>query len=72
MKKLLSPVLVAIAGFLALFSSLSANAAVDVTDALTDITATQTAVLSVLGAMLAMVIAIWGIRFVIRIFGRMR
>lgn len=46
------------------------HAAIDVTAATTGITDAQTAVLAVLAAMIAMGVAVWGVRKVLKFFGR--
>lgn len=48
----------------------SAHAALDVTAATTAVSDAQTAMLAVLGAMLTLAVAVWGLRRVIRMFGR--
>lgn len=48
----------------------ASNAAIDVTAATTGISDAQTAVLAVLAAMLTMGVAVWGVRKVLRFFGR--
>lgn len=46
------------------------HAAIDTTEALAGVTDAQTAVLAVLGGMIAMAVAVWGVRKVLRFFGR--
>ena len=48
----------------------SAHAAIDVTAATTGITDASTAVLAVIGALITMAVAIWGVRKVLKMFGR--
>lgn len=50
--------------------ALPAHAAIDVTAATTGISDAQTALLAVLAAMLTMAVAVWGVRKVVRFFGR--
>lgn len=57
-----------VVGALALSSV--AHAAIDVTSATTGISDAQTAVLAVLGAMIVMAAAIYGVRRVLRLLGR--
>lgn len=57
-------------GVLVLASAGSAMAATDVTAATTGIADAQTAVLSVLGAMVTMAAAVFGVRKVLKLIGR--
>lgn len=52
------------------FGAGASMAAIDITAATTGITDAQTAVLGVLAAMIAMGVAVWGVRKVLRFFGR--
>lgn len=54
----------------AMLASGSANAAIDVTAATAAVADAQTAALAVLAAMLALAVAIWGLRKIIGMFGR--
>lgn len=53
-----------------LASSGSAFAAIDVTAATTGITDASTAVLAVIAAMITMAVAVWGVKKVLKFFGR--
>jgi hypothetical protein len=55
---------------LALGAALPAHAAIDVTAATAGITDAQTAVLAVIAAMITMGVAVWGVKKVLKFFGR--
>lgn len=61
---------VSLAAFGALVLSSGAHAAIDVTAATTGISDAQTAVLSVLAAMITMAAAVFGVKKVLRLIGR--
>lgn len=61
---------VSLGGFGALVLSTGANAAIDVAAATTGISDAQTAVLSVLAAMITMAAAVFGVKKVLRLIGR--
>lgn len=48
----------------------AANAAIDVTAATTGVADASTAILAVLAAMTTLAVAVWGVRKVLRMFGR--
>lgn len=50
--------------------SLPSFAAIDVTAATTGVSDAQTAILAVLAAMIGLAVAVWGVRKVLRMFGR--
>lgn len=50
--------------------SAMADGGIDISTATAAITAAQTAVLAVLGAMVTMAGAVWGLRKIVRLFGR--
>ena len=54
----------------ALVPMLSHAAAIDISAATTGITDAQTAVLAVIAAMITMAVAVWGVRKVLKFFGR--
>jgi hypothetical protein len=56
--------------FAALVVSTGANAAIDITAATTGITDASTAVLAVIAAMITMAVAVWGVKKVLKFFGR--
>jgi hypothetical protein len=61
---------VALAGLSALVLSQGAFAAIDITAATTGISDASTAVLAVIAAMITMAVAVWGVKKVLRFFGR--
>lgn len=58
------------AGLGALALSVPAFAAIDVTAATAGVADAQTAILAVLAAMIGLAVAVWGVRKVLRMFGR--
>lgn len=50
--------------------ALPSHAAIDVTAATTGITDASTAVLAVIAAMITMAVAVWGVKKVLKFFGR--
>jgi hypothetical protein len=63
--------LVPVAGGVALLATAAhADGGIDITAATSGISAAQTALLGVLAAMLTMAVAVWGVKKVLRFFGR--
>jgi hypothetical protein len=62
--------LVAVVGGAALLAGSAYADGIDITAATSGISAAQTALLGVLAAMLTMAVAVWGVKKVLRFFGR--